>query len=165
VLILPDHNAFVSSGDPTLIPRMFRDSAMSFGVTRLSDEVATAVLESDKRRPLGQLIYCAALFGSEGRLVLNSSPGDELSLVEMPDFDAVPHLPEHRAIARHMIDHPGDLAAIAVSTGVSINVVIDFCNACEAVGLVRRAGAGGSTTGERRVMQLFDRMRDLFRET
>ncbi len=167
VLIIPEHNAFVSSGHPLSIPAMYRDSAMSFSIRDLADDVAEAVLTSGKLRPLSHLIYCAALFGSEGRLMLNSNPQDRLSLIGTPDFDAVPDLPEHKTIARYLIANAADLADIARSTGVSISIVIDFCNACEAAGLVRRIPdvMDKQHVDEHGVLQLFGRVRDLFRET
>ncbi len=167
LLVIPGHNTFVSSGTPLSTPAMFRDSAMSFEVRDLAEDVAEAVLTSEKLRPLSHLIYCAALFGSEGRLMLNSNPQDRLSLIGTPDFDAVPHLPEHKTIARYLIANAADLADIARSTGVSISMVIDFCNACEAAGLVRRIPDGISkrNVDEHGVLQLFGRVRDLFKDT
>ena len=47
--------------------------------------------------------------------------------------------------------------------------MIDFCNACEAAGLLRRISAEGSDhahdVDERGVLQLFGHVRDLFKET
>ncbi len=170
LLIVPEQNAFVSSGKPLSTPAMFRDSAMAFAIRDLAEDVAQAVLTSGKLRPLSHLIYCAALFGSEGRLVLNSNPQDRLSLIGTPDFDAVPHLPEHKTIARYLIANAADLDNIARSTGVSIGIVIDFCNACEAAGLVRRIpdvinNVDTQNVDEHGVLQLFGRVRDLFRDT
>lgn len=168
-LVIPGSNVFVSFGDPTSIPRMFRDSANTFSVSEISAEVEAKALASDRGRPLGQLLYCAALFGSEGRLVLNSRPDDTLCLMGLPDFDIVPHLQEHRDIAKYMMARSTHLADIASSTGASINIVIDFCNACEAAGLLRRISSGGGDyteeVDERGVLQLFGHVRDLFKET
>ncbi len=166
LLVIPEHNAFVSSGTPLSTPAMFRDSAMAFEVRDIAADVADAVLTSGKLRPLSHLIYCAALFGSEGRLMLNSNPQDRLSLIGTPDFDAVPHLREHKTIARYLIANAADLSDIARSTGVSIGMVIDFCNACEAAGLVRRIpdGIGKQHVDEHGVLQLFGRVRDLFKD-
>ena len=167
LLISPEHNTFVAADDPLAIPGMFRDSATSFSIEDLPDDAAEAMLRSGKVRPLSHLIYAAALFGSEGRLMLNNNPQDRLSLIGTPNFDAVPHLPQHKPIARYLIANAADLTDIAESTGVSIGIVIDFCNACEAIGLVRRIPDAG--TGENvdthGVLQLFGRVRDLFRES
>ncbi len=169
VLVFPEQNAFLSAGEPTSIPRMFRDSALAFKVRELGEDAALAALSMNNHRPLSQLIYCAALFGSEGRLLLHSNPKDALRLIDWPDFDAVPHLPEHRDIAKYMLINAATLSDIADSTGVSIGIVIDFCNACEAVGLVRRipsgsAGPVGDSAGSGR-SPLLGRVRELFRES
>ncbi len=167
LLVSPSHNTFVASDDPLSHPRMFRDSVSSFAIRDLAEDIAEAVLTSGKLRPLSHLIYCAALFGSEGRLILNNNPRDRLSLIGTPDFDAVPHLPQHKTIARYLIANAADLADIARSTGVSIGVVIDFCNACEAIGLIRRIPEKGSDpeVDEHGVLHVFGRVRDMFRDS
>ena len=87
----------------------------------------------------------------------------------LPDFDIVPHLQEHREIAKYMMARSTHLGDIASSTGVSINIVIDFCNACEAAGLLRRIstdrGEATYDVDERGVLQLFGHVRDLFKES
>ncbi len=167
LLVSPAHNTFVASDDPLSHPRMFRDSVVSFAIRDLADDIAEAVLTSGKLRPLSHLIYCAALFGSEGRLILNRNPRDRLSLIGTPDFDAVPHVPEHKTIARYLIANAADLADISRSTGVSIGVVIDFCNACEAIGLLRRIPETGDDqeVDEHGVLHVFGRVRDMFRDS
>ena len=169
ILVFPEQNAFLSADDPTSIPRMFRDSALSFNVRELSDDAASAALSMNNHQPLSRLIYCAALFGSEGRLLLHSNPQDALRLIDWPDFDAVPHLPEHREIAKFMLINAASLSDIAESTDISIGIVIDFCNACEAVGLVRRLPSGSpgpvGSDIERGSSPLLGRVRDLFRES
>ena len=167
LLVSPSHNTFVASDDPLSYPRMFRDSVSCFAIRDLAEDIAEAVLTSGKLRPLSHLIYCAALFGSEGRLILNNNPRDRLSLIGTPDFDAVPHLPQHKTIARYLIANAADLADIARSTGVSIGVVIDFCNACEAIGLIRRIPETGSDPDidEHGVLHVFGRVRDMFRDS
>ncbi len=167
LLIVPKRSAFITSGKPLMLPRMFRESATSFAIRDVPEDMAEAAVTSGEHQPLSRLIYCAALFGSEGRLTLYSNPQDRLTLIGTPDFDVVPHLPEHRTIARFLIANAADLADIAEATGVSISVVIDFCNACEAAGLIRRIPAGGGdkpNVDEHNVLQLFGRVRDLFRE-
>ena len=167
LVIIPNHNAFAASSDALKIPGMFRDSAMSFAIRDLPEDVADAVLSSGKLQPLSHLVYCAALFGSEGRLTLNSNPQDRLALIGTPDFDTVPNLPEHKRIAKYMISHVASLGDIARATDVSISLVIDFCNACEAAGLVRRIpdGIPKQAIDEHGVLQLFGRVRDLFKDT
>ena len=163
IRVFPGDNAFAASSNALAIPRMFRESAMAFKTRTIPYDDAAKLLAADGCLPLGRLIYCAALFGAEGRLVLNADPDDKLKLTDWPDFNAVPHLPEHRTVAKFMLVNTADLADIAAATDVSIRVVVDFCNACEAVGLVRRVSdrkAGRSRPAG--IAQIMERMRSLF---
>ncbi len=154
VMVFPDDHAYSTPAESLAIPAMFRSSVLEFQVRPIGEDAVREALASDRCLPLGWLVYGASLFGSEGRLLLGADPDDELKLADWPDFDAVPHLPEHRAIARFMLVHSATLADIAAATGVSMYKVIDFCNACEAAGLVQRTPLKPD--------KLADRMRDLF---
>jgi hypothetical protein len=104
-----------------------------------------------------------------GRLLLNNRPDDILCLIGLPDFDVLPHSQKHRQIAKYMMARSTHLTDIAESTGTNIDIVIDFCNACEAVGLLRRNSINSDDNvrdvDERGVLQLFGHVRDLFKET
>ena len=105
------------------------------------------VFSIDQRQPLFQLVYCAALYGSEGRMLRHANPDDKLFLIEMPDFDSIPYTAEHRSLARQMMDGPVSLSELVTISGTEIGTVIDFCNACEACGLIRRGDAGRADAG------------------
>ncbi len=146
VTIFPLENAYTSLGDPMMIPAMFRASSLEFFKREIGDVIASVMLTIDQKRPLFQLVYCAALFGSEGRLFPHSDPNDLVFLVDEPDFGSVPYTAEHRNLARQMLDGPASIAGIAKFAGVDIHTVIDFCNACEAVGLIRKGVSPDSET-------------------
>ncbi len=160
ILVFPEDNAYVSSINALTTTRLFRNSAIAFETWIVDDAEVECVLASDRCRPLDHLLYCAALFGSEGRVPLNVDLNDSLRLITWPDFDAVPHLHEHRKIAKYMLVHTSTLGAIAATTGVNIDSIIDFCNACEAAGLLQRHSADGTKRTDGR---LITRMRGFFR--
>ena len=161
-MVFPAYRAYATTAESLAIPGMYRDSALAFMHRPIEEKVAAKVLASDRCKPLGWLLYCAALFGSEGRLLLNCKPRDKLRLVDWPDFDALPHLPEHRTIAKFMLVHTASMAEIASATGVSLAVVVDFCNACKAAGLVTRDVADPVDDNRNGVRQLVDRVRGFF---
>ncbi len=159
MLVFPKYSAYSTLAESLAIPRLFRCSALEFELGPVPEDVAADALASDRCRPLSRLVYCASLFGSEGRLLLNVDPADKLRLTNWPDFDAVPYLPEHKAIAKFMLVHTATLDEIAVATGVGIDAIIDFCNACEAAGLIERRSSSGIL---RAPGALLDRMRGFF---
>ena len=160
ILVFPEFNAYSASANSLAIPRLYRSSSLAFEVRPVTESRAANELASDRCRPLGRLIYCAALFGSEGRLPLNVDPNDLLRLNNWPDFDGVPHLPEHKTIAKYLLVHSARLGEIATATGVNLDKIIDFVNACEAAGLLVRITADG--VAQKRDT-LIDRMRGFFR--
>lgn len=162
VTIFPGENAYTSLGDPMMIPGMFRASSLEFFKREIGDVIASVMLSVDQRRPLFQLIYCAALFGSEGRLFPHSDPNDVLFLVDEPDFGSVPYTTEHRDLSRQMLDGPATVSGIAEFSGVEIGTVIDFCNACDATGLIRRGGPADETSGDGEETQWPGNVRHLF---
>ena len=72
-----------------------------------------------------------------GVAMLHSDAQDRLRLIDRPHLNTEPHMPQHRDIAQFMLLNATGLSDIAASTGASISVVIDVCDAREAVGLVR----------------------------
>jgi len=162
VTIFPAENAYTSLGDPMMVPGMFRASSLEFFKREIGDVIASVMLSIDQRRPLFQLIYCAALFGSEGRLFQHSDPNDVLFLVSEPDFGAIPYTTEHRNLALQMLDGPATVSGIAGFSGVDMGTVVDFCNACEATGLIRRDGAAGKADVEGESSAWPDNVRHLY---
>lgn len=159
LLVFPNYSAYSTPAESLAIPRMFRCSALDFEHRSISEKEALDALASDRCRPLSRLLYCASLFASEGRLLLNADPMDSLRLTNWPDFDAVPYLPEHKAIAKYLLVHSARLDDIAAATGIRIAVIIDFCNACEAAGLIERRSSGGALRSED---SFLEKMRSFF---
>ena len=159
ILVLPKYSAYSTLAKTLAIPGLFRCSALEFELRAIPDDVAEEAIASDRCRPLSRLLYGASLFGSEGRLLLNVGLEDKLRLNNWPDFDAVPYLSEHKTIAKFMLVHTETLDEIAAATRVRIDTIIDFCNACEATGLLERRSTNGiiHTPGT-----LVDRMRGFF---
>lgn len=144
--IIPAEHAYACEVDPAAIASLFRTPAWSFNERELDPVVAARALAQVRREPLWRLLYCAALFGSEGRLLADVGPEDQLRLIAAPDFSAVPHEAAHRAVAAHLATQADTLVGTARATGVGLESVIGFCNACEQVGLVERNGAQGRGT-------------------
>ncbi len=171
VTVFPGENAYTSLGDPLMVTDMFRTSSLEFFKREISDVIAVVMLSVDRRQPLWQLVYCAALFGSEGRLLPNFDAADTLSLVGEPEFGSVPYTAEHRQISSYLLEAPASLAEIVTATEIDAATVIDFCNACEAIGLIRRGKGTHVESGSTMPVEIDDdshlmkRVRHLFDPT
>lgn len=146
LMIIPAEHAYACEVDPASVASMFRTPAWSFTTREIGPVAAARLLAGVPRQPLWRLLYCAALFGSEARLLVDVGPDDQLRLIAAPDFAAVPHDTVHRAVASHMLSHVDTLVGIVRSTGASLETVIGFCNACEQVGLIERNGGPARRT-------------------
>lgn len=99
-----------------------------------------------RAHPLAELLWHAALAPSGGRLWAGCQAGDAVRLRHWPE---VAHLPGYRRflrVATCMNRGAADLAEIARRTGAPLAEVVDFHNACEAMGLVERPGVSDPST-------------------
>ncbi len=87
--IIPAEHAYACEVDPAGIASLFRTPAWSFNERELDPVAAARALARVRREPLWRLLYCAALFGSEGRLLADVGPEDQLRLIAAPDFSAI----------------------------------------------------------------------------
>jgi len=137
--IYPDQKTYAIPQNNDLPIKMFRTLAVEFSSQRL-----TKMSERDAPvdwliKPLWQLLFIAALYGSEGRLIEGAQLSDKLKLISEPDYNIVPEKPEYEAITRTIQTYNTiDLKTLADKTGVKIETVIDFCNACEEARLIKR---------------------------
>lgn len=139
VRIYPDQKTYATPQDSKFPIKMFRTLAVEFSnqkLTKLSEREAPVGWQI---KPLWQLQFLATLYASEGRLMEGTLLSDKLQLVAEPDYNLVPRKPEYEAIARTMKTYnTSDLKTIADNSGVRIETVIDFCNACEEAQLIKR---------------------------
>lgn len=139
VRIYPDQKTYASSRNSRFPIKMFRTLAVEFSnqkLTKMSEREAPVDWQI---KPLWQLLFLATLYGSEGRLLEGTQLSDKLQLVSEPDYNIVPGKPEYEAISRTMKTYETiNLKTIADKSGIRIETVIDFCNACEEAQLIER---------------------------
>ncbi len=135
--IFPDNGWFVFSEELDSHPKMFRESAESFSVEVLEEEIKDELFSGHLPQSLWKLLFTAALFGSEGRLLEHLDPGAPFHLIHTPYFGMIPHTSDHITIAEFMVDNNSDIETISNNTNIDIETVIDFCNACDAIQLLK----------------------------
>ena len=136
ITVFPTQRYFTARRDPLDVPEMFRESALAFRTRDVDQKLDLLTASLTRHEPLWKLFYCATLHGSEGRLLPHYQPEDRLHLLDAPDFTAVPSTPEHVEIADYMTRNAASLEEIVRATSADVRTVIDFCNACEEIGLL-----------------------------
>jgi len=100
--------------------------------------LGSAIGKDMSPHPLAELLWQAALACSGGRLLEGCRPEDVVRLRHWPQ---VAHLPSYRKflrVAAFMNQHAASLQTIAAQTGIALPAVVDFHNACMAMGLIER---------------------------
>ena len=96
----------------------------------------TAAKYKLKPLPIDPLLWFAALQCSQGRLLAGHAADVARGLIRWPNFSILPHRREHLTLAVYMANHMATLSEIVQETGVSLQTVIDFTNACQVIGLL-----------------------------
>ena len=152
VRIYPDQQTYATPQDNKLSAQVFKTLVVEFSSHELSKQNEREIPVNWQVKPLWKLLFLAALHGSEGRLMENARIADKLQLISEPDYNIVPRAPEYEAIVNAMpADEPVCLKTIADESGVTVETVIDFCNACEEVQFIKRissAEPSASTTAK-----------------
>lgn len=87
-------------------------------------------------KALGDLIFLAALTGSQGRLWSGADLDAPVRLKRWPSLRSVPNYSDYVGLAAFMNGNTADLKTIAERTGVPLGQVIDFHNGCMALDLL-----------------------------
>lgn len=135
--IFPDNGWFVFSEELDSYPQMYREPATSFSIEVVEEEIKDELFSGRLPQSLWKLLFTAALFGSEGRLLENLNRELPFYLIHTPYFGMIPHTADHIKIAEYMVNHHEHLETISKKTDVDPETIIDFCNACEAIKLLK----------------------------
>ncbi|MDP2811937.1 MAG: hypothetical protein Q8O34_17495 [Rhodocyclaceae bacterium] len=87
--------------------------------------------------PYPAMRFWGILSASAGRPSKEVARAAALGLKKPPDFKTLPHLDWHRSLAGHMLDRRESVDRWAVAADRPVGEVIDFLNACAAIGLVK----------------------------
>ena len=135
--IFPDNGWFVFSEELDSHPEMFREAADSFSIEILENEIKDELFSGRLPQSLWKLLFTAALFGSEGRLLKDLDSEKPFHLVHTPYFGMIPHTADHISISEYMVNNNVTIDTISNDTNIDIETVIDFCNACDAIQLLQ----------------------------
>ena len=88
--------------------------------------------------PLTELLFLAALGASRGRLLIGCRATDPVRLRRWPEASCLQQDRRFFPLAAFMSGNAAPLSVVAQRTGVPFPKVVDFHNACAAVGLIER---------------------------
>jgi len=140
IKICTEKHWFIFSGDLDKQTDLFRRNLGEFTVEEKGDEIRKQAFSGSFPKALWELIYTATLSGTEGKLLNPLRTKDRLHLIELPEFEKAPHNDQHIAIADYMIGHSETAAEISNNLKIELSTVIDFCNACQSIGLLIATG-------------------------
>lgn len=135
--VFPENGWFVSDGDLDSATDMYRVEASEFSVADLEDEIKNELFSGRLPQSLWKLIYTSTLFASQGHLLDSLNAEEPMHLKHAPYFGMIPHSADHVAIADYMVENENTPAAISELLDIDLATVIDFCNACAAIDLLR----------------------------
>lgn len=89
---------------------------------------------------LDDLVFLSVLLGSRGRMWAGCRIDDAVKLTQWPNLGHLPEAVDLIRVAAFMSGNTADVKTIAERTGIALDQVVDFHNACMAVDLLERGG-------------------------
>ncbi len=153
IKICSEKHWFIFPEDLDKQTELFRTPLSEFTIEEKGDEIRRQAFSGAFPKALWELIYTATLLGTGGELLEPLLPEDRLHLIELPEFSLAPHSEQHIAIADYMISHSATAGNIANNLDIDLATVVDFCNACQSIGLLIVSG-----TPQNRLFRLINRI-------
>jgi hypothetical protein len=122
---------------------LYSSYAKNIKVAELTTEDLLAEVQKNALRsyPADTALWLAALHCSHGRLFLGQSPNSVIRLKHWPNFIVLPHDTVHVSLAAFMLKNMTNLVTIAQRTNTTLEIVVNFFNACKVIGLTVEAPA------------------------
>lgn len=142
LLIDPERNqCLISGGKLALLPIL---SALRDGIEvtllRHPELTQEAVAAHAHALAIDDALFLSVLLGSRGRIWAGCRFDEPVKLKQWPGFGHLPNSVEYLKLAAFMSGNNADVRTIAERTGIPEDLVINFHNACMAVGLLERGG-------------------------
>lgn len=108
-------------------------------VTDISPSLFYSLHQSDYfvNADLDTILWLSILQSSQGRLLAGYDQAMPVHLKHWPNFANLPYQDEHIHLAAHLLKNTTTLETAAKKTQIALDKVIDFFNACAALGLMQ----------------------------
>ncbi|MCK4492774.1 MAG: hypothetical protein KAU26_01860, partial [Methylococcales bacterium] len=134
--VCSNQKKYFFSANKTNLNELLLRSADDFMVTELSQMDFEQITKSMESKKLNDLLWSAAVAGSQGRLMKGHGLNDVIHLKHWPDIAHIKTANHYLIIAAFMSRNTVDIETIANQTEQTLEDVIDFHNACDVLGLI-----------------------------
>lgn len=141
IIVIPDKKLYYSSAELQDLKPFFEAPARNIKVSLLDINKLDNIIDQliAKSRPIDDLLWCAAQYGSKGRLLKSADPDTPVRLKYWPDIAHLPDYRQYLPLAAFLNSNATDISTIAEQTQTALGVVNNFYNACVTLDLLETA--------------------------
>lgn len=137
IVVLPANGQCYSNRSPRKWLSLLPDILAIHSAYPENYQVISETADSEyKKYPIESYRWCRALFFAKGRVLSEAEKLQLYQLKQWPNFTYLSHHAKHLALAGQLVRAPCSISELTKSLDVSPEFVIDFINACMAIGLV-----------------------------
>lgn len=107
--------------------------------TTISPAELQHATEEFRAHTLDALLWTSALCAARDTLPVGINPKDPVGLRHWPNYTRLPHTPEHMTLAAFFQKNQVSPGVAAAELHLPLTVVLGFCDACRALGLLQAA--------------------------
>ncbi len=140
IVVLPEKKLYYSSTKLENLKAILQAPADKIKVSLIDLKKLDNIMDQllAKSRPIDDLLWCAALFGSKGRLLSSANPDEIIRLKYWPDIAHLPDYAQNLPVSAFLNGNSANLQTIAEQTKTPLPVVYNFYNACETLGFLEK---------------------------
>lgn len=140
IVVLPEKNLYYSSAKLENLKAIFEAPADKIKVSLIDLKKLDNIMDqlTTRSKPLDDLLWSAALYGSKGRLLTGVNLEEIIRLKYWPDIAHLPNYAQNLPIAAFLNGNATDLNTVAEQTETPLPVVYNFYNACETLGFLEK---------------------------
>lgn len=140
IIVIPDKQLYYSSAKLEDLKPFFETPVKNIKVSLIDIKKLDNIINQliAKSQPIDDLLWCAAQYGSKGRLLKSANPNSIIQLKYWPDIAHLPDYRQYLPLAAFLNNNATDIPTIAEQTNTPLALVHNFYNACATLGLLEK---------------------------